>query len=433
MNDRATQRSLRLSLVEGLLWAVMVGVTESYFGAVAVELGHGPTALALLATVPLLAGAASQLAAPPLVAWFGSRQRLVVAGALLQVVSLGWFVRILAAGDRGFGVLLAVSTLYWVSGSVIAPAWSAWIADLTRGFSRERWFARRSGAVHLALLVGFVAGGLVLGEAQRAGATLTAYAWLFAVGAIARLGSAIGLARKWDPGLGAPAEARGGRIREALAQGKYRVAVFIAVFMLAAHVSVPFFTPYMLRTLGMSLLEFSLLTAVAILAKSIAFPAWGRLAPRIGMPAILVTSSTIVACLPWCWTLVARFEPLCVVQVVSGFAWAGVEYASLQLLLRDAPRGREVEYFALTSSLSGGLQITGGLVGSAIVTLPDGGYHAAFRASSLGRVAAILVILPFVRDLVIRGPVPALITRIAWIRTHVGAEQRPIPPSDDDR
>lgn len=433
MTDGAIRRSLRLSLIEGLLWAVMVGVTESYFGAVAVELGHGPTALALLATVSVVAGAVSQLAAPPLVVLLGSRQRLVVAGAVLQAASLLLFVRIAAMADHGFAILLVATILYWIAGNVIAPAWNAWVADLTRNISRERWFARRSGAIHLALLLAFVGGGVGLDHAQHAGATLGGYAWLFGLGAVARLGSATGLALKVDPRAGAASDDRTGRIRDTLARGKFRVAAFLALFMLAAHLSVPFFTPYMLRELHLSLLEYALLTAVAILAKSLAFPAWGRVAPRMGMPGILVTSSLVVACLPWCWTVFTDFEALCVVQIVSGSAWAGLEYASLQLLLRDAPRGREVEYFALTSSLSGGLQVGGGLAGSWLVGLPGGGYYTAFRASSIGRLLAIAVLAPFARDLVIRGPLPALITRIVSMGTHSGTERRPIAPTDSMR
>lgn len=431
--DPAIRRSLRLSLAEGLLWAVMVGVTESYFSAVAVELGHGPTALALLATVPVVAGAVSQLGAPPLVAWFGSRQRLVVAGAVLQAASLLLFLRIAATADHGFAILLSATILYWIAGNVIAPAWNAWVADLTRSIGRERWFARRSSAIHLALLVAFVGAGVALDRAEHAGSMLTGYAWLFGLGAIARLGSATGLSLKWDPARGAPPDDRTGRIRDTLGRGKFRVAVFLALFMLAAHLSVPFFTPYMLRELHLGLFEFALLTAVMILAKSLAFPAWGRIAPRLGMPGILVTSALVVACLPWCWTVFFRFETLCVVQVVSGVAWAGVEYASLQLLMRDAPRGREVEFFALTSSFSGALTVAGGLAGSWIMALPDGGYHAAFRASSVGRFLALLVLAPIARDLVMHGPLPALITRIASMRAHEGTERRPIGPTDSMR
>ena len=75
-------------MLEGALHAVMVGVAESYLGAFAVELGHGARHLALLSTLPLLAGAVVQLLSPVLCAVLGSRKRLVVAGALGQTASL---------------------------------------------------------------------------------------------------------------------------------------------------------------------------------------------------------------------------------------------------------------------------------------------------------------------------------------------------------
>ena len=70
---RQAALALKVSMLEGCLHAVMVGVTESYLGAFAVELGHGPRALALLATLPLLAGAGSQLLSPWFCAGLGGR------------------------------------------------------------------------------------------------------------------------------------------------------------------------------------------------------------------------------------------------------------------------------------------------------------------------------------------------------------------------
>lgn len=70
------ERSLRLSIVDGLLYGVMVGACESYLGAFAVALGHGSSAIALLVTVPMLFGAIAQLFAPAIIGrlcW--SRQR----------------------------------------------------------------------------------------------------------------------------------------------------------------------------------------------------------------------------------------------------------------------------------------------------------------------------------------------------------------------
>ncbi|MET0413608.1 MAG: MFS transporter, partial [Polyangiaceae bacterium] len=93
-------------MVDGTLHAVMVGVTESYLGAFAVELGHGPEELALLATVPLLVGAGAQLASPLLCAALGGRKRLAVLGATVQALSIAGLAAIAWHGNTSLWALL---------------------------------------------------------------------------------------------------------------------------------------------------------------------------------------------------------------------------------------------------------------------------------------------------------------------------------------
>src|SRR5689334_16471654 len=162
---RRAHVALRISMLEGALHAVMVGVAESYLGAFAVELGHGPRRLALLSTLPLLAGAVIQLLSPVLCAVLGSRKRLVVAGALGQTASLGALFAIAVSGSTSLPALLLAQLGYWVSSGAMSPAWNAWMANLTVHTERPRYFARRSGINQLALLVAFGAAGCVLHHA----------------------------------------------------------------------------------------------------------------------------------------------------------------------------------------------------------------------------------------------------------------------------
>src|SRR5262245_63517623 len=87
MGQCSVDRALRISILDGVLFALMVGASESYFGACAVSLGHGNTALALLATLPLFAGSMAQAFSGPLVLWLGTRKRLVALGAFVQALS----------------------------------------------------------------------------------------------------------------------------------------------------------------------------------------------------------------------------------------------------------------------------------------------------------------------------------------------------------
>ena len=164
--DRASpgraRNALGMSILEGSLHAVMIGVAESYLGAFAVELGHGPRAQGLLATLPLVLGAICQLFSPLLCAWFGSRKRVAVAGALGQTASMAGLILIAMAQSSSFSALLAARVGFWVAGGLMAPAWNAWMADLTVNIERSRYFARRSALNHVALLIAFGAKWLKL-------------------------------------------------------------------------------------------------------------------------------------------------------------------------------------------------------------------------------------------------------------------------------
>lgn len=426
------ERSLRLSILDGLFYAVMVGVCESYLGAFAVALGHGSTAIALLVTLPLLFGAISQLYAPVLVARLGNRKRLIVASVLVQaLIAMPALLVIALRADTSFAMLLLAKTLFWTSGSIAGAVWNAWMEALTRGVDRARYFALRSMGVQLVLLVAFVGAGVYLRWRSNDGQQLLAFAALFALAIVARLCSAGALALKLDIESRSSELSPLARLAAARREGPFRVPVFLGVFMLGAQISIPFFTPYMLNVLKLDLLEFSVVTAASILAKALFFPLCAGAALLIGMRGLLTSSVIVISAVPMAWTLVDGLPGLLALQIVSGAVWAGWEYASLQLLMRYAPRALGTEYFALAAALSGVLQLVGSLLGSGLLLLTQDDYHAAFALSTAGRTGALLLLLPWLSSLTDRGAWPPLFTRIMTVRPTQGAVHRPILMSDE--
>jgi MFS family permease len=396
----AVERSLRLSVLDGLFFAVMVGVGESYLGALAVELGHGSEHLALLSTLPLLSAALVQFFVPSLVERLGSRKRLVVSAVTLQALVQPLLVVIALRGERSFAVLLLASVLYWTTGGMAGAAWSAWMETLTQGIPRERYFGVRSAAVQAVLLLAFVSAGAYLRAQSAAGTVLLGFAVLFAIGTVARALSAAALAAKVDPGARSFAEPPWRRVRRAAREGSLRIPVFIGVFMLGAQVAIPFFTPYMLLELQLDMLEFSVLTAASIV------------------------TITIV---PMLWASTMSFETLLVIQAVSGAAWAGFEYASFQLLMRCSPAGVAVEFYCIANALNGALQLVGSLLGSALLARTFDAYPLAFVLSGVMRGAALLLLVPIISEIALQqGPWPPLFTRVIAVRPTTGGVQRPI-------
>ncbi len=371
----------------------MVGVSESYLGALAVELGHDDTEIAMLATVPLVIGAVAQLSSPALQRMVGSRRRFVVAGAMLQaLLHLGLFA-IAMHGERAFAALLIVKSAYWAAGMSINPAWNVWIGAVTETIDRNRWLARRTGIVSAALLAAYLGAGGLLQLGTSMGLGLGAFAGLHGVALVARIVSALLFAGHADVPL--PARERGDtrrRMRSALRSARGGTIGLQVAFMFGAGVAIPLFAPYMLRVMGMSLGAYAVLTGIAMLAKALLTPVAGRYVARVGLRPALLSSMLAISAIAAIWTATSNYLVLCLAQVISGVAWSVVELTLMQLLLDEAEPDARTERFAVSASLTSVALLFGGLVGARVVAIA-GTYHAAFALSSALRALPVLIVL----------------------------------------
>src|SRR5262245_19494775 len=92
------RRDLQSILGDGLTYNVMVGIGETYLPAFALALGLGEVVAGLMATLPMLAGAAMQLATPWAIRRVGSHRIWVVGCACAQAVSFLPLMAIALAG-----------------------------------------------------------------------------------------------------------------------------------------------------------------------------------------------------------------------------------------------------------------------------------------------------------------------------------------------
>ncbi len=392
--------ALRWSVLDGVFYSLMMGASETYFGALAVELGHQALALSLLATVPILAGALSQLLAPRMVRLFGGEKRYVICGAVVQALSHVGLFAVASAGYTGLGALLAIKTLYWSSNAAIAPAWNAWMVRLVPPKLRASYFARRNFLTHVGLLFSFVIAGALLEVGRdRLHSALPVFAGLYAVAAVARLISAACIGRQ--------SAFRHSRIpigprrplRWVVRHARWRVAAFMAALLFGTQLAMPFFTPYMLEELGLDLFGYALLSSLAIVAKGAAFPLWRRARKGIRPLPTLALCGFVIAVVPLLWWRAESVALLVVAQFLGGIAWAGYDLTSVELLFGDAPEEGGVEFFALANSLSGLTQLVGAvLAGWALQA--GATYDHVFVGSAVGRALALFALLPLlqVRD-----------------------------------
>jgi len=125
---------MRLSVLDGAAYALMVGFGETYFLADAVRLGATRLQQGLIVTLPLCTGALGSVLSLALLARLRGRKGLVVAAAAVQTALLA---ALGLAGPVSPVLLIATVCLYQAFGQAAGTSWSAWYGDLvpkaTRG------------------------------------------------------------------------------------------------------------------------------------------------------------------------------------------------------------------------------------------------------------------------------------------------------------
>jgi MFS family permease len=401
--------------------SAMIGLGETYFGAFALALGTGETFAGLVATLPMLAGAALQLATPGFLAKQRSYKKWVLACVSLQAVSL--LLMPLAAfftGSLAATCIFAAATFYWAGSQASGPAWNTWVEELIPRRLRARFLAFRARVSQACTLAGFAFGGLALQTGKSNGWLLAAFAGIFFIGSSCRFLSAWFLSRHSEPSRGRY-HLRQVPIREVFFRspktgGGTPIVVYLLAMQAAVQISGPYFAPYMLGQRDMSYLSYMVLVGIGYLGKVIALPLWGRVAHRAGAHRLLWIGGTSIVPIAALWlggdffthwgtsrvleagmlpipvSLSAEFIYLGSVQLISGIVWAAYELAMLLMFFEAIPRHDRPSVMTYYNFGNAAAQVVGGLIGAAVLQLgheTHAAYLAVFGFSSLLRLCTV--------------------------------------------
>lgn len=374
----------------------MVGIGETFLPAFALALGLGQITAGLVASIPLLIGSVLQLVTPWAVSKLGSNRRWVVLCTTMQAASFLPLVIGALYGSMPSLVVFAVISIYWGAGYGAGPAWNTWMETVVPQQVWTPFFALRSRMSQAGTLLGFVAGGTILQYGKTAGTPLAAFACIFCIAAICRFLSGRFLSTQSEP---APVHATQqrvslgeliGRIR---AGGSERMLLYFLTVQVAVQISGPYFTPYMLKQLGVSYIEFMLLLATSFIGKIVALPACGRFAFRFGARRLVWLGGIGIIPMAGMWMYVREFWEIVLLQFAAGAVWAAYELAMFLLFFETVRREERTSILTLFNLGNASALVIGSVFGGFALRYLDQSpeaYFTLFALSSALRVATLI-------------------------------------------
>lgn len=329
--------NLRLSLLDGLLFALMVGFGESYILAFAVALGTSEAKVGILASVPLLLGAVLQLTSPYGVRRIGSHKKWVLFTAVIQSLA---FLPLIVAGIIGkgsFELILICSTVYWGAGFATGPAWNTWIGNMVPRNAAARFFSSRHRITQYGILFGLAIAGICLRFYKQDG-SLWVFSLLFGLAFAARMLSVFAMSRqKSDVESSHSPTPEGFRkmIWELVEHTPYRsLYMFLFLFYISAFLSAPFVTPYLLSELKFTYSQYMVAVAALLIGKIVALPLARQLIEKRGVKVAFLVGAFGVTPGPMLWSVSNDFYFMLALQFTSGAFWTFFEVA-LNLIFFD--------------------------------------------------------------------------------------------------
>jgi MFS family permease len=174
---------------------------------------------------------------------------------------------------------------------------------------------------------------------------------------------------------------------------------YFGIWQAAMHLSVPFFTFYMLNKLNLDVSLVTLYGSIQAGANLLLLMMWGKLADRIGNLQILVIVGILVIITPILWLGIGRdvvdiwlWLPL--LHVFIGGTWAALDLCNNNLQIEIAPMQHQSMYFSFIAAIGGISGALGTIIGGFIAENPSyGGISGLFIVSSLFRFVAVIPLI----------------------------------------
>ncbi|MBU4486724.1 MAG: MFS transporter [Candidatus Delongbacteria bacterium] len=279
-------------------------------------------------------------------------------------------------GDSAIYLFLTICLISTVLLAISGNMWIAWISDLIPLRFRGRFFSNRSVYLTIAaVLTGYIfgffldlfdsaEGGLAekFKDSFSIGVYFTKenlpYAYTIIFGTAAAVGLYGLLILNKQPELPKKIETESFIVLllSPFKDRNYRkLIIFGCWWMLAIGIGAPFWQPFMISNLKMSMLELQIYGTFSTIGALFMLRPWGRFVDRFGNKPAMILAIILGSVNPFIWLFAApdNYWFLFIEAATSGVMWSGANVITTNFVLAVAPQGKQQIYSGMYSAVTG--------------------------------------------------------------------------------
>ncbi|OQP47408.1 MFS transporter [Niastella yeongjuensis] len=376
LTNNQVKSGLHLILKDGLATETMNTLTAGTFlVAIALYMGASNVQIGVLAALPTFTNI-FQLVSVWLVQRFNNRRAITVTAAIcarIPLLVIG-IIPLLFSDIASVSALIFLLSFQCLFASIAGGSWNSWMRDLIPQQILGSYFSHRSRLMQIlnVTLSLFIAMGVDYIKAHYPAHEITAYAGMFIFSGIAGMWGVYALARTPEPKSKPIQDNIVKLFSKPLTVHNFRkLLVFNSCWIFAFNLVTPFFSVYMMKTLGLPLFYVITLNIVSQVSSITSIKLWGRCSDRFSNKTIIrICAPVYIGCV-MLWSVVGAMSPivllplLVIMHVLMGASNAGITLALQNIGLKLAPADEGIVYlvtknivtavFSATAPLAGGL------------------------------------------------------------------------------
>jgi MFS family permease len=408
----------------------MVGAGEAFFAAYSLHLGFSELQASVLVTVPIVIGGVVQLIAPFGINVVKSYKRWTITGVFLQAMLFWAFILFDKFTAHNFEVLFILVTIYWSLALGITPGWNTWISALLKTGEIRGFFSTRNVMMSLGTLFGLLLSGVILHFVDTEKIGFEKFYLIFGSCFLFRLVCFFALINHQSvpfKNVGGINKGKDFFFIDNIKGFPFRFIFFSCVIKIGVFFSASFFSPYMLKQLKFSYLDYALVLVSAFVGRTLLGGFLRKFIHRFDINRVQLFASIGISFIPILWTFSTSYQYIIFLEVLTGLMWGAFEISFYVTCFEEIPTEKQAQmmtWYNLLHTLCIGVGCFFGLMTFAYLGNHYDSYITIFMFSGLLRGLSLLA---FPRRKIVNGEiVVSSLVRTLGVKPSLGIFSKPL-------